>query len=77
MVRKRRKLTPFGKAVKKAAIEKDIKLAEVAEEIGISRQFLTNILVGERPGYQHCEKIIKILELSENWKKDEYKKAKR
>ena len=67
MIRKRRKLTPFGKAVKKKVIEKDMSLAELADMLGISRQQLTNILAGERPGNDYRLRIVRILELPEKW----------
>lgn len=67
MTRKRRKLTPFGKAVKKKVIEKDMSLAELADLLGISRQHLTNILAGERPGNDYRLRIVNILELPEKW----------
>lgn len=71
MVRKRRKLTAFGKAVKKAAVDKDVRLADVAKQLGISCQQLTSILCGERPGYKYRNGIVKILGLPPKWREKE------
>lgn len=67
MVRKRRKLTAFGRAVKKGVIDKNMSLADLASMLGISRQQLTNILVGDSPGYKYRNKMVDILELPEKW----------
>ena len=66
-MKKRKKLSPFGKAVKKKVIELDMSLADLAAELDISRQQLSGILTGERPGNKYRSQIIKLLGLAEKW----------
>lgn len=67
MTRKRRKLTPFGKAVKKKAVDMEMPLNELADKLGISKQQLRNIMYGDRPGNDYRSQIVKILGLPEKW----------
>lgn len=67
MVKRRQKLTPFGKAIKKRAVEKDMSLADVATAVGLSRQYLSSIMTGRRTGQKYRSKIINLLELTEKW----------
>lgn len=66
-LKRKMKMSPFEKAVKKRIIELDMTLAQLSEQLGISRQHLTNILSGRRPGSGYKSKIIRLLELPEKW----------
>ncbi len=60
-MRKKNKLTPFGKAIKKKAISKCITLSEVAEAAGTSPVYLSYIMYGERSGLKYRRKIGEVL----------------
>ncbi|WP_195282246.1 helix-turn-helix domain-containing protein [Harryflintia acetispora] len=60
---KKRELTPFGVAVKKALIDRRMTQQELARRIGTSRQYLDLILFGQRTGTQYVTRIIKALGL--------------
>ncbi|MEF2965640.1 helix-turn-helix transcriptional regulator [Paenibacillus sp. M1] len=62
-MRKKRQLTPIGKAVKKRLIEVGKTHRQLAEEIGTSEQYLNSILYGARSGRNYLPKIARILEL--------------
>ncbi|MDP7981003.1 helix-turn-helix transcriptional regulator [Bacillus sp. WLY-B-L8] len=55
----------FGKKVKTWLIINDMKQKELAEMLGISNPYLSDILLGKRNGKKVKEKIIKILETKE------------
>ena len=57
------KLTPFGKEVAKALIDKDMDKGELAEAIGISQPYLTDILKGTREGTERKKQIAEHLGL--------------
>ncbi len=65
---KKRKLTPFGVWVKTTAVEKDIKLYELADLVGVPRQNITRILYGDVKESKHNSTIIEILARDENEK---------
>lgn len=56
-----RKLTPFGKEVKKRLIDLDMTQVELASMLGIKKQYITKILCGERKGSKYIKEISKIL----------------
>lgn len=60
------KLTPFGKEVEKALIDKDMSKGELAKVIGISQPYLTDILKGTRAGHERKKEIAKYLGLDLN-----------
>jgi transcriptional regulator with XRE-family HTH domain len=60
-MRKKNQLTPFGKAVKKRAISKCLTLAEVAEAVGTSPEYLCYIMYGVKPGLKYRRKIGEVL----------------
>lgn len=62
-MRRKDKLTPFGRKVKKRLIDKDMTQMELAGLIGCNKQYLYKILVGERSGKKYVEEIEKILEI--------------
>ena len=63
MTRGRIKLTPFGKEVEKALIDRDMTKGDLAAEIGITQAYLTDVLKGTRIGKEIKPKIAKLLEL--------------
>jgi len=65
----KRKLTPFGKVVKKRLIDKGMTQAELALKIGTSRMYLNLILHGDRSGEKYRDEIMKVLGInSEDFK---------
>lgn len=60
---KKAAMTEFGKKVKIRLIEKDMTQTELASLLGIRKQNLRSILVGERPGKKYVKEIIRILEI--------------
>ena len=63
MTRSRIRLTPFGKEVEKALIDRDMTKTDLAKELGISGAYLTDVLKGTRVGKDLKPKIAKLLEL--------------
>ena len=57
----KRKLTDYGKMIKLRLFEKEMSQAELAKQLGCSRQYLARILVGERSGRKYSERIDEIL----------------
>lgn len=57
------KLTPFGKEVCKALIDRDMEKGELARAIGISQCYLTDILKGTRDGKERKKQIAEYLGL--------------
>ena len=60
-------MNEFKKAVRKALIDKDMKLTDLADYLGISLTYLYDILNGNRKAEHQKKKIIEILELQENF----------
>ena len=60
-------MNEFKKAVRKALIDKDMKLTDLADYLGISLTSLYDILNGNRKAEHQKKKIIEILELQENF----------
>ncbi|MDI2091705.1 helix-turn-helix domain-containing protein [Commensalibacter oyaizuii] len=59
------KLTPFGREIRKLRLDKDITLSEMANKIGKSPSFVSEVEVGRKPipkGY--VEKIIETYSLA-------------
>nr|WP_302600233.1 helix-turn-helix transcriptional regulator [uncultured Cellulosilyticum sp.] len=57
------KLTPFGREVEKALIDKDMSKGDLARAIGISQPYLTDILKGTRVGTKRKKQIAEYLGL--------------
>lgn len=58
-------ITPWGKEVKKAMIDMNISMNELAELTGFSRQYLYMIINGRRLGaYEAEEKISSVLNVT-------------
>lgn len=60
-------MNEFEKAVRKALIDKDMNLTDLADAIGISLTYLYDILNGNRKAEHQKKKIIEILELQEDF----------
>lgn len=57
------KLTPFGKEVEKALIDRDMSKSELAKILGITQPYLTDILKGTRDGKERKKQIAEYLGL--------------
>lgn len=62
-IKERWKLTPFGMQVKKKLIEKNMTTSDLADGLGISRSFLSQILYGNKKGEKYIEMIQEKLEI--------------
>ena len=60
-------MNEFEKAVRKALIDKDMKLTDLANHLGISLTYLYDILNNNRKAEHQKKKIIEILELQESF----------
>ena len=60
-------MNEFEKAVRKALIDKDMKLTDLANHLGISLTYLYDILAGNRKAEHQKKKIIEILELQDTF----------
>ena len=60
-------MNEFEKAVRKALIDKDMKLTDLANHLGISLTYLYDILNNHRKAEHQKKKIIEILNLQENF----------
>lgn len=57
------KYTKFGYIVRCKMLKEGIKVQELAEWVGISRQYLTDILRGARESAQYEAKIAEVLRI--------------
>ncbi len=64
-MRRKRPMTAFEVDVKKRLIDKGMTHTELAERLGIKKQYLTLVLSGERKNSRYVEKIREILEIEE------------
>ncbi|MDA2567074.1 helix-turn-helix transcriptional regulator [Bacillus cereus] len=55
----------FGKRVKTWLVINEMKQKDLAEMLGISNPYLSDILLGKREGKKVREKIMRILEVKE------------
>lgn len=55
----------FGKQIKKRLVDLNMTQVELADQLGISKQYLYKILVGERSGARYIDKIKSILNLDD------------
>ena len=58
-------MNEFEKTVRKTLIDRDMKLTDLAEAVGISLTYLYDILNGNRKAEHQKKKIIEILELED------------
>lgn len=63
MAAKQARLTPFGMAVRKRLIDKNMTQVELAALLGCNKQYIHKILVGERSGRKYIEEISRILDI--------------
>lgn len=57
--------TDFGAEARKIMLKKDIKLTSLANQLGISVTYVSEILKGTRKGASYKSQISKILNMSE------------
>ncbi len=62
-MKRKRPMTAFEVDVKKRLIDKGMTHTELAEQLGIKKQYLTLVLSGERKNSRYVEKIREILEI--------------
>ena len=60
-------MNEFEKAVRKKLIDKDMKLTDLANHLGISLTYLYDILNNNRKAEHQKKKIIEILELQDTF----------
>lgn len=53
----------FGKKIKKRLIDMDMTQVELAERLGITRQYLCRIIAGDRSGKKYRDEIKRILKM--------------
>mgnify|MGYP003593126958 CR=1 FL=1 len=63
----KRRLCPFGKAVKKALLDKNMTQEELAKHVGTSPAYLGLILFGNRTGMKYRHSIVTELGLDSQW----------
>lgn len=56
-------LTPLGKEIKKKLIDKDMTQVELAEQLGVTKQYITKIITGTRAGNKYLCRIGAILDI--------------
>ena len=56
-------LTPLGKEKKKKLIDKDMTQVELAEQLGVTKQYITKIITGTRTGDKYLCRIGAILDI--------------
>ena len=54
-------ITVFGKEIKKALVDKDMTQRELAREINVNENYLTDIINGRRSGAKYKDRIVKTL----------------
>jgi len=59
-------LSKFEKEVRKALLEKDMRLTDLAKFLGITLPYLYDIFKGNRPGLTQKKRIIDFLDLGES-----------
>ncbi len=62
--KKKGKLTPFGRAVKKKLIDKNMRVWQLAEEVGTTVRYLDHIMYGRRSGEKYVSKIAEVLNIN-------------
>ncbi|WP_410495183.1 helix-turn-helix transcriptional regulator [Cellulosilyticum sp. ST5] len=59
-----RNYTPFGKEVAKKLIDLDMNNSDLAEKIGVSPMYISDILQGKRVATERKKQIVEILQLN-------------
>lgn len=62
--RTKRSLTKFGIGVKKRLAELNMEQKELAQMLGVSESYLTDVLRGDKPGHKYMDSINEILGFS-------------
>lgn len=65
MTAKVRRLTPYGRSVKKALIDREVSQAEIERRLGMPKRYLALILHGERSGEKYRAQLSRELGLPE------------
>lgn len=60
---KRSGYTSYGKEIKKKLIDRDMTARQLADQLGITPQYLNSIFHGKRSGEKYREAIRKILDI--------------
>ncbi|MEA4892623.1 MAG: helix-turn-helix transcriptional regulator [Peptococcaceae bacterium] len=55
----------FGIQVKLALVQRRMSQKDLAQELGVSRQYLCDVLAGRRPGWKYQADICRLLELDQ------------
>jgi len=64
--RRKKKLAPIGKIIRKRMIELDMTKKELSQLIGANYNYITYILYGERSGAKYMDRIIEVLKLDKD-----------
>lgn len=56
-------LTPLGKEIKKKLIDKEMTQVELANQLGVTKQYITKIITGTRTGEKYLCRIGDILDI--------------
>ena len=64
MTGQRRRLTPLGKEIKKKLIDKGMTQVQLADRLGIGKQYLTKIMNGARSGAKYVDDICSMLNIN-------------
>lgn len=64
MTGQRRRLTPLGKEIKKKLIDKGMTQVQLADKLGIGKQYLTKIMNGSRSGAKYVDDICSMLNIN-------------
>lgn len=64
MTGQRRRLTPLGKEIKKKLIDKGMTQVQLADRLGIGKQYLTKIMNGSRSGAKYVDDICSMLNIN-------------
>lgn len=59
-----RRLTPFGAAVKKALVDRDMTQEMLAKEIGANGKYLHLVFYGYRSGTKYIDRIARYLNIN-------------
>ena len=65
-----RKMSDYEKAVRKALIDKDMTMAELAKMFGISKTYLYDIVTGSRVAVSYKERINTFLGVTDDKRED-------
>ncbi|MDF2820628.1 MAG: helix-turn-helix domain protein [Clostridiales bacterium] len=60
---KHRKLTPLGRKIKKALVDKQMTQVELGIALGVSPKYINLIIHGERSGEKYLEQIFLLLDM--------------